>query len=392
MRFSLTSLVRLTVFFVIAANAVAIGLARLEPPQVRWLYYSTAPTVFDGGLFSFVEKSPRMVDPATGYALTTKLSAGEEFDRVSCSPWESPDGERLAAARWVRHTGERGEIQCDALGIARYEVKSGRVVDRLSLDKVPDSPPCWDAHDPSRILYASCDGRLYTLRFGESGRESETEPTPLVWECEHPGGDVEGREFIADPVWLGLKGLERIVFASVRVIEHTGVSLRFGPMRLWWMRIGNDGLSVVETGCLTPDGEPSQLGYTGQPVERRDFSKANVARRKTGEPVIAYLSEARGCHSFRLRLSRLEVDARTGTPLRCEPYFQRIDGNIAGAMPGLSPDGEWVTVVKDAMRPTARIERLRVSAPPDSLRADNETAVGKGGLRSEVRAAISPRG
>ncbi len=351
-------MLRLICGAVVALNAMAIAVAQFQPRALDWKPLAEPLACFDGGIFDPLDDAPRFLDPMTGLARTYPFPGGEGLDHAVCSPWYGDGGTAEVTGRWIRRDGSDGELRCDALGLARFELPSGRVLDRVTLEHAPDSPPAWSLVDTRRILYAAGDGRLYTFRFGDDKHPGDTHAQLVTWACALP--DDVGRlddMYVADLCRPALPGCERFVLASLRTLRDGPRSRRFGAMRLWWLKLADDDVTIVEAGPLSPHIDDTDAST----VEHRDARRPRVARLADGGFIIAYLTGGHGRHSWNLAFA--ELDLRGDHPTQASPYAI-FSGGFAATAPAFSIDATSVFVVVDALSPEARIHRLDVPPPP----------------------------
>src|SRR5206468_569384 len=128
--------------------------------------------------------------PETGEIRRFRSPTGDRFDYASCSPWQDEEGQYQVVGRWSELSADGPSADVDEFGLARYTLPSGRVLDRVPLDVVPASPPCWFPGFTARVLYAASDGLLYRLSFeGDTPRRAgdpPPKPEPVEWRVNIP--------------------------------------------------------------------------------------------------------------------------------------------------------------------------------------------------------------
>src|SRR5262249_4930527 len=155
----------------------------------------------------------------------------DRLEYGACSPWRDDQGECQVVGRWMqRRRGDPKDCACDAFGLARYALPSGRVLNRVALDAVPTSHPCWFPDMSERVVYAAGDGCLHRLDFNAADQDGEDPaPRPVTWRCPPPGKKV----VICDPVWPTDPRFGRRLVVSIQFRE--GSTTEVTPGRLWWL-------------------------------------------------------------------------------------------------------------------------------------------------------------
>src|SRR5262249_16113020 len=129
-----------------------------EPAHPRYL-------AFDANLIPGDPYASQVLDTETGAVGVLKIPGSGTFDMLSVSPWRDAAGQRHMVGRW-RDATEAGHLGLTMTGgVARCTFPEGRVLDRVAIEPVLVTPPCWFPDRSDRILFAAGDGRLYLLDF-----------------------------------------------------------------------------------------------------------------------------------------------------------------------------------------------------------------------------------
>jgi hypothetical protein len=256
-----------------------------------------------------------LIDRESGRCELKLLPEGERWGLLSVSPWR----------------GERGEAevvgQCHSLasegdgtafwGLARLRLPDGKLIDRVKLDILPTSRPCWLPDLPGEILFAAGDGQLY--RHSLPPRQDETtvpnapppvvpegsDPRPVTWRCPAPG---EGTVFLADPVWPSHPRLRHLLFVTLS-FKHRAVDTSLnGPPQPWWLKMSRDGTEIEAAGPVFDPGK-------GEPVNVNSVKRfPNVAVDRRGMIQLVYLARSPGQRAMDLLAIQLDLDPATGQP------------------------------------------------------------------------------
>ena len=338
MRHSLNALVRLAALLTLVSGTVAVAMARLAPTPAHFRM-ATPPHygVINGFVMESELNTPRFLDAATGAVRKLVLPEGDRFEYGACSPWVDEQGESQVVGRWMREATASGtphQRLYDSFGLARYALPSGRVLNRIALEVLPLSHPCWFPDMTARVIYAGGDGHLYLLDFTATDRaDAGDDPTPrrVLWQCARPGAGL----MIADPVWSGDPRLGRRLIVSLRY-DGGAASGAMKPAQLWWVSLSPDGRAVVDAGALTGGGTSAEAG---RPNEERF---PNLAATPDGTLVLAHFARATVSNEWTLRLSPVDFDGTGGAP-RVRPGSDRViaDGLVSVLTP-FSADGRWL--------------------------------------------------
>jgi hypothetical protein len=284
------------------------------------------------------------------------LPASDQVDCAVCSPWRDEEGESQVVGRWIHRQGPRQLVE--NIGLARYALPSGRILDRVPLDVVPVGHPCFFPGKAARVLFAAGNGRLYQYSFeNEDGttatrdEDDEHAPQPLAWRA---GGLDERGTVVIDPVWPRDPRLGGRLLVSLTHLEKHGDRPVFGPTQLWWLQIDRAG---------------TQIEAAGQLVRRREVSAGisldeerlpNVAATADGSLVLAYLRRRDTLDAWYLCLAPIEIDPKTGAPTVDEANVHRGSSPLRPTLPMFSTDGQWVYALPRVRAVDEHIERFSV--------------------------------
>lgn len=335
---SLSSIRRLVVATVLISTVAAVGLGRLTPaPEGRRMPCPPPYASINAFYLNPYQRGSVWVGLEGGPPLDVALEDDELFEYASCSPWRDEAGRVQVVGRWS--WGFRSDPASSSYGLARMSIPDGRILDHVETDVVPVSSPCWYPGTRARVLFAAGDGKLYQHAFepavsdGAGVPRSGTHPRPLVWDRTIP--DSDGL-FLAEPNWPSDPGFSHLVFVGLqerRMARGRPVS---APARIWWLRLSDDGHSIVDAGRLIADS-----GDGGEAVERCP----TFGRSRDGRPVLAYHRKVAG-RSSELYLVPLQVDPATRRPRPIAGPGTKVAGDCLPTPPIFSRDGAWVDVIQ----------------------------------------------
>ena len=287
----------------------AIGVARIAPgPDGR----TPRSLTVSGLLRRFHSDGPSridLVDAEAGVLRSLPLPAGELIDLASGSPWADPTGQLHVVGRWSR----TGEVGLEDTGIARIAYPSGRVLDRVAIDVMPVSPPCWASGTRARVFFVAGDGALYRYDFEDAdGRPTAGAADGLVrlrWNVEPPGVGTPMILDVARPEAGVLN--DDLVLASIcprtdaRHALDKSAPKHYLDSEIWWLRLGGDDGAVVGCGPVTT-ADPA--GF--------DVRRHRPALALGGDGVLrmAYLSNPSGNPGNDLRIAPVAIEPESGTP------------------------------------------------------------------------------
>ena len=358
MQFSLFGLVRLVVLLGLAAFLAAVGVSRLAPdPGGGRVEAVGGYGVVNGFMLHPAPDDPEFLDTRSGALRGFVIPRGDRVDYASCSPWRDAGGHFQLVGRWSRQAGEGVRQHGEEFGLARYALPGGRVLDRVPLDVVPLSYPCWFPGRAARVLFAAGDGHLYRVDF-EDGDSAEPPPgEPRVrrvdWRCPAPGPLAA----VKDPFWPRDPRLGGRLLASLEY--HDPSDPLHTTTRLWWLSLDVDGLAVVAAGPLAVDPKP--VG-----VEPRHPVLGNPPG---GPLILAYLDQSRDQRFWDLWLAPVAVDPRTGTPSVAKGSARVVTGDQILTPPVFSADGRSVFGVLHGDGGHARVARFPAFPPATAAAA-----------------------
>jgi hypothetical protein len=150
------------------------------------------------------------------------MPAGERLGLVSVSPWLDSEGNSEAVGQC--NSQATGDGAGPFWGLVRLSVPRMLPIDRIQLNILPTSRPCWVPGRPGTIIFAAGDGQRYWFDFttpavtevdpSSETADPSTAPVPRIVAWNSPG-PCNGAVFLADPAWPGNPSFPRIVFATV---------------------------------------------------------------------------------------------------------------------------------------------------------------------------------
>lgn len=303
-----------------------------------------------------------ILDAETGAVRTFPLSATEDLDLLGCSPWRDGQGQFHLVGVW------RGSSETPHL--LRCTLPDGRVLDRVELQPLPSTSPCWSPDASDRILYVAGDGRLYHYWLPET-RDRRTPweampPRPLRWEIDPPG---DSAVYFQDLCWTSESILGGRLLVALNLRENARRAYR-GP-QLWWLQLSPDGTSIVAAGrLLRPDGDDAP----SQTIEER---LPSVGTARDGTALFAYLTRASGESTWALWVATLMADATSGAPrVPTTGGMRKVAEGCEAVVPVFSADGRWVYATRRNARSESLLERFAVAPTVDDLSADRRAKFG----------------
>ena len=365
MRFSLTSLVKLSVLMGILAFMVAIELVRLEPEAAHFRMKSPPLYgVINGFILNSKTSTVRFLNDSTGELHTLKLPEGQGLDFATCSPWVDDRGEHQIIGRWEQHVDEGREFRVEQFGIARYAMPSGRLIGKMNVEPVPAGHPCWYPGNASRVLFAAGDGALYQLDFKELDRNRDADgvedelyasshqpvPEPIRWRCAPPSD----RMMVMDPVWKPDSRLGDRLIASLSFADGSE-SERLTRSHLWWLKLDPRGNEIVDAGPLDPSARTED-----QDRDRGDERHASLGVTPSGEIVLAYLRQRNLDYGrWELHLAPIAFDPETDAPSFRPDASRILSKSHLSETPRFSSDGESLYgILRSGREGQGKIERF----------------------------------
>jgi hypothetical protein len=251
------ALVQLFAYAIVGSAVLALVLGKMLPdepepqPERRFCQLSRYVPV-NIRRVPITSSDVQIFDIETGCTCSLALAQGERLELTSVSPWRDEQGEVQLVGRWSRLTGG-WQAKLTSVGLGRFAFPSGRPLDRVEIDILPTSPPCWYPGTGAKVLFAAGDGRLYSFSFdGLASTKSAKsrlycEPIPISW-CTKPPG--EGPVFLCNPFWPTDQRLRGKLLVSLRLQQRVEGQLRYSSPRLWWLELDAEGAAIVAAGPL----------------------------------------------------------------------------------------------------------------------------------------------
>jgi hypothetical protein len=343
----------------LSLTALAVGVARLvsAPAERSSRPVRRARVQYEGvndQTASGAEHGCRLLDASTGRIVSMKLPDNDMLLFARSSPWEGSDGQVQVVGRWLARSAKPRGLGFGEVGLARCTFPGGEVLDRIPVDVVPLSPPCWFPGPEPRILYGGTDGQLYQFAFDdpaaeESDSDPRARPVPVRWACQKPG---HGEVRISDPTWPTDSRLGGRVVASLTYIEGVGAAARFVPSQLWWLELTGDGGAIKAAGRLMIDR------HRGPSSACERFP--SLAATPDGGLALAYLASPEGQVGWDMRLAPVSIDPNTGEPRSRSRASVLVARDVAVASPTFSSDGRWLHGLPSTARAPLPAERFGV--------------------------------
>lgn len=322
----------LTTLGILTVVAILLGRHGLKPATPRQAAFPRYRPV-SSALHQKFESEFRLRDIETGATERIRLDEADRIEYAVCSPWLDSQGRSHVTGLWKCFEG----AQVGTMGLVRIAVPGGEVLDRVALDTVPGSSPCWSPGMSAKILFSGWDGQLYRYSFDDPPRAAEEsdangarKPIRLAWRKSPPWDDLR---LFWEPTWPTDPRLGGRVIVSVSFYE-------LGPDRkgrtrtqLWWLKLDDGGTEVVDMGRLIVPGPTDSI------LEER---LANVTATPDGGLALACLVRPSEDRALRLRLGPVTIDPATGHPSVNEADMVELPGSRLASQPEFSADGGWV--------------------------------------------------
>ncbi|SIO60951.1 hypothetical protein SAMN05444166_6585 [Singulisphaera sp. GP187] len=340
MIFSLNGLLRGFIYLTIVSSITAIGISRLAPQESHFRILKPSMIVpVNGYHFRSYDRIPRVLDPMTGLLSDVTLEGVDSFDSATCSPWENDRGQSYVVGRWLGRSKADDGI-CQGCGLGRFKFPGGKTLERVKLDVMPVSRPCFFPDDPSRVIFAAGDGQLYRYQFEKESDTSEspgegTRLSPLVWKVATAG---EMPVSINDPIWPTDPRLKSRLIASLTfIVKDTNGKSRMRT-RLGWLQLNPAGTEIVRAGRLI--GQPDTMTPGAGTTPRPDESLPAVYSAGSGGGLtLAYMTHEEHENGWGLHVAPLEIEFETGIPIVDELRCQTVADKQSHAIPIFSADG-----------------------------------------------------
>jgi hypothetical protein len=341
---SLMTLVRSLVLLAIGWTLTALGIGALSgavPSGGSPTYYVPEPALHDVLSARWAgAQEHHLVDLATGRSTAIHLPPGEDWSFLSVSPWRDSVGGLEAVGRWV----SRGQEIVWGWGLVR--LSDGTVLDRIVLEKLPTSRPCWIPGRIRSLLFSNGDGRLSQCQLsprGDAGDSWEAasdspgrvvEPLPVDWRVRPPG---LGEVYLADPVWSADSRLRKWIIVALSLKRRQAGMVVYQPSQLWWLEMSDQADAILAAGPLS-----RAVGDESEPAAAERLP--SLAVDPGGTIRLVWLAQRPGAGSWRLRSAVLRLDPETGRP-QLDPELGATlgpDAPLATAPPVISADGSRV--------------------------------------------------
>lgn len=347
---------------VITVLAVAVGRASKQPEGAR-LRETARFEPISAHLYPEVDptQGPRMLNLDTGAIERVRLGLADRLGYGACSPWRDGRGRTHIVGLW--RSDEFGDQQ--PMGLLRVSLPDGEVLNRVAVDNLPNSPPCWFPGTGSRILYSGWDGTLYTFSFEDGDAELDSWPTParesgdmtkpraITWRVRPVPGPPP---LISDPSWPTDPRLKGKVIVSLTLIEPNTREEDRQRSQLWWLQLNDEGTEIVAAGRLI---QPIARTTPDPVIEER---LPRVATAPDGSLALAYLTRSAGKLDVSLRMARLTLDVATGAPGVDEAETVEVADGCTTAFPAFSLDGKRVYSLPRLSRAPASAQIHEVAA------------------------------
>jgi hypothetical protein len=279
-------------------------------------------------------ETPRLLDLETGSIVRCTQREAEGLDQSSCSPWRDARGQYHLLGRWKDPEGKRYDRYPETIGLARFTFPEGRLLDRVSLDRLPVGSPCWFPDGSQRALLLSGDNELYIHDFSRPGNEGRGEGAGRLRRLRFQGGetglDRYGRKDLCWPGDPALAG--RILLVLDTPVNSAPVG---GASRLWWLELNREATEVVPRGTVVPIEGPG-------PAPRRYERLPSVGISADGSRWLAYLARRQFGARWELWLLPLELGSSDQPPRPDRSAARCLVDGCAPMAPSFSTDGRWL--------------------------------------------------
>jgi hypothetical protein len=363
MSFSFSSLVRLIVLLAMGTTMIAVGVARLDPPKPTWRAKRPVSHVNVNEYYLGVrDRTPRWLDVDTGRLSAYPLEGDDVLEVANCSPWVDQEGRRQVVGRWSSRTPDGPMSVSSDFGLARYVFPGGQLLDQISTEIVPVSPPCWFPGTRARILFASGDGMLYHFAFepepwlkaqGVSEPGHDSRPRPLTWRCPKPG---KGEVYMSDLTWPDDPRMEGRVVVALREQENEPSGTRsFSRSRLWWLKLNHAGTDIIDSGRLVA---PELKGDDSDDLDQRS---PTVGTLHDGRTVLAYFQQSVGKTGWDLRMASIRFEGEGHAPTALHKDSRLLSGRCQPTHTSFSTDGRWLNAITGQAPTEGRVARLPIA-------------------------------
>ena len=377
MRFSLASLIRLIAFAALGSSALAIGISRALPrPTGAWVPAQPRYMGVNGVSFLPPGKHDYLIDTETGKIRKADFGSGVSVDFASSSPWRQAGGRIEVVGRLINCSGSAKDRLYEGSGLGVMDLESGELLEELKHENEPviSGRPCWFPGNRNRLIYPAGDGQLYVHNLNRQEGPEGLQPRssysstrsrsgrPLTWKCEPPS---EEPFILSDPIFPPDPAFHGQLFVSLMRIRKSGQKHLYQSTELWALQIDEESSTIIAANRLTESAASHSL------IDER---LPNLIVSPEGQPLVAYLSRARGEQAWRLTLGLVRFDpnsrlASTERSSECEVAFDH-----AVTVPCFSADGRSIFAVARCKAPADSVTRIDLKAaiatlttPPDHI-------------------------
>ncbi len=347
MTFSFGSMLRLAILLAVGCTILAVGVSRLDPPKVVKRYPRPVVHYNINDFFLRVQdRDPRWIDAETGGMTVSSVVANDVLEAASCSPWVDETGHHQAVGRWSNRTLQGPNTISHEFGLARFSFPDGRILNQISSEMYPVSPPCWFPGTKARVLFAAGDGKLYRYAFesenpttapGESTEPVDPAPVPLIWNAPKPDG---GNTVVCEVAWPEDARMGGRLVVSMRVHEQDADGTRrFSKTQLWWLKLNHSGTQIIEAGPLV------NHDVAGSRASQFDERSPIVAGLPDGSLGLAYTKQVEGSPDWSVCLAQLTTDADHHLVPSLESKTQVMTTRSHPAPLAFSSDGKWLNAL-----------------------------------------------
>ncbi len=343
---------------VVAAVLIGRSTPATDPASVLASVRTSMPPRFSAiNGFYYRDRISRLLDVVTGETLPAFSEPVTTFNFPACSPWQDAQGRWQMVTVWTRKSEAEDPGDQAISGLARFSYPDSRPLDRVGFPFAPRGPACWLPGSAARVMYAGDDGMLYRFDFEEADGTpvrnpgvADRCPRPLRWLCSRP---TEGWCYAYDPSCPVSMPDGPWIFASLCWRDGTK-SWECWSNGIWWLRLSQDGDSVVRAGLLT--------GKSG--VEASDcteFRSPIVAASGSGKHFLAFLFRCDRDVNWSVRVAALAVDPSSGDLCSSWEDAQTLAVGAVMSPLAFSPDGRFVFAL--VVRDGGRAEVVRLANP-----------------------------
>jgi hypothetical protein len=328
---------RLAASLALVITVAAILLGRYVEPLVGRVpgRVSVARAVHIQDVISFREAhANKFFDPETGASVRVALPMSDRFGPIGLAPASGVGGVHRAAGFYALDHGEEG-VGTHRLVI--FGVPDGAEIDRIPLEVIPTSDPCWAPDGSDRIVFSAFNGRLYEYR--RRGKSGVFVHQLGLGPALSPGSIGQ----IRDLCWSTDPRLEGRLLVTVRLPAKVA-GKEIPPYQLAWMQLDPEDGSILA--CVPLD--------RWAPVQNCERRFPTVGRSPNGGIQVAFLSKFDKRGPWFLELAELTVGA-PGGPLVMVKGSERVVARDVHPTPvAFSADGQFITyvpVIEPNLRP-----------------------------------------